>query len=344
MGYLLSLMGIAVGAGNVWRFSRIVAQNGGGSFLIPWTLFLFIWSLPLIMAELALGRKFRKAPIGTMVNVAGKNFAWMGAFIALVTTAILFYYSVVVGWGFRYFFYSLTGYLSSTTDHRQIWDNYTHSLQPLFCHFCSILIGTFVVYKGITKGIEKANRFLIPALLIMMFIILVRALTLPGAWDGVAFLFKPHLKDLLNYKVWLEALTQNAWDTGAGWGLILVYAGYARNKESITKNACITGFTNNIVSLFMGILIFSTAFALESQAGIEQMISGVGSTNIGITFIYLPKLFMSLPGGSGVQSTFAAIFFLSFAFAALSSMLSMVQLTVQTICELGVKKNTALLV
>lgn len=343
LAYILSLMGVAVGAGNVWRFARIAAQNGGGSFLIPWVIFLFAWSIPLIIAELSLGNRFRRAPIGTMVHAAGKKFAWMGAFIALVTTAILFYYSVVVGWGFRYFFYSVTGLLSKTTDHTALWTSYTGSLQPLFFHLGSLLFGSYVIYRGIGRGIERTNNFLIPTLLAMIVIIAIRAVTLPGAWEGIAWFFTPHFDDLFDYKVWLEALTQNAWDTGAGWGLLLVYAGYARKQESITVNGCLTAFANNMVSLIMGIIIFSTVFALESSAGIEQMISGEGSTNIGITFIYLPKLFGALPGGPAVQMTFAAIFFLAFAFGALSSMISMLQLTAQTFRELGMHKNRAIL-
>jgi len=344
LGYILSLMGVAVGAGNIWRFSRIVAQNGGGSFLIPWVIFLFAWSIPLIIAELALGNRFRRAPIGTMVGAAGKKFAWMGAFIALVATAILFYYSVVVGWGFRYFFYSVSGQLSATTDHVALWNGYTGSLQPLFFHLGSILLGAYVIYRGITHGIEKSNKFLIPTLLVMIFIIAVRAITLPGAIEGIAWFFTPHVADLFNHKVWLEALTQNAWDTGAGWGLLLVYAGYARKKESITVNGCLTAFANNAVSLLMGIIIFATVFALESMEGINAMISGEGSTNIGITFIYLPKLFNALPGGHMVHSIFAAIFFLAFAFAALSSMISMLQLAAQSFKELGMPKNASILV
>ncbi|NGX55077.1 MAG: hypothetical protein KR126chlam2_00699 [Chlamydiae bacterium] len=342
-GFVLSMMGVAVGAGNIWRFSRIVAQNGGGSFIIPWIIFLFIWSIPLIISEIALGKYVRKAPIGALASTAGRSFGWMGAFIALVTTGILFYYSVVVGWGIRYLFFSLSGKLSVTADHRAIWEEYTHSLQPLFFHIAAIIIGCYIVYKGIVKGIERSNKFLIPALLIMIVIIGLRAVTLPGAWDGIQYLFTPHMSDLLNYRVWIEALTQNAWDTGAGWGLLLVYAGYAKKKESITINGSLTAFANNAVSLLMGVIIFATAFALQNKMGLQEIISGQGASNTGLTFIYLPQLFQELPGGTGVQSAFATIFFLAFSFAALSSMISMVQLTSQTFRELGLSRERAIL-
>ncbi len=342
-GFILSMMGVAIGAGNIWRFSRIVAQNGGGSFIIPWVIFLFIWSIPLIIAEIALGKRFRRAPIGTLAEAAGPRFGWMGAFIALVTSGILFYYSVVVGWGASYFLYSVTGALSKTTDHQTLWINYTHSLKPLFFHFIAICIGCIIIFKGITQGVEKSNKFLVPALIVIIVLIALRAVTLPGAWTGINYFFTPRLEDLLNYRIWIEALTQNAWDTGAGWGLLLVYAGYSHKKESITVNGCLTAFGNNAISLIMGITIFATAFSLESENGLFSLITGEGSTNTGLTFIYLPKLFYELPGGVAVQNTFSAIFFLAFSFAALSSMISMLQLTSQVFNELGIKRNGSIL-
>lgn len=342
-GYVLSLLGIAIGAGNIWRFSRVVAQNGGGSFIIPWIIFLFIWSIPLILAEIAMGKLTRKAPIGALSEMAGRKYGWMGAFIALVATGILFYYSVVVGWGFRYFAYSVTGALTKTTDHHAIWDSFSHSFQPLLFHIGSILIGCLIIYKGIANGIEKSNKILVPALLIIILIIAVRALTLPGAWNGISFFFTPHLADLKNHRIWIEALTQNAWDTGAGWGLLLVYSGYTHRKESVTVNGCLTAFGNNAVSLIMGMTIFATAFALENQWGLQSLLIGEGSTNTGLTFIYIPKLFQELPGGAGVHALFAAIFFLAFSFAALSSMLSMLQLTAQIFQELGLQRTHAIL-
>ncbi len=342
-GFILSMMGVAVGAGNIWRFSRVVAQNGGGSFIIPWVIFLFIWSIPLMIAEIAMGKMARKGPIGALAITAGKSFGWMGAFIAMVTTGILFYYSVVVGWGFSYFFYSATGTLTATTNHHALWESYSHSLMPLFFHLISISIGCFVVFKGIVHGIERSNKILIPALLAMIIIIGIRAVTLPNAFQGMSYLFTPNFEDLLDYRVWLEALTQNAWDTGAGWGLLLVYACFAKKNESVTINGSVTALANNAVSLLMAVIIFSTVFAIESQAGIDALISGEGATNTGLTFIYLPKLFLELPGGTFVQALFASIFFLAFSFAALSSMISMVQLTSQVIHELGMKMNKAIL-
>ena len=115
---IIATVGIAVGTGNIWRFSRIVAQNGGGSFLIPWVIFLLIWSVPLIIAEFAIGKSTRMGPVGAMAKTAGKKFGWMGAFIVFVSTAIMFYYSVVTGWCLRYFFSSASGNLFKAAIYR----------------------------------------------------------------------------------------------------------------------------------------------------------------------------------------------------------------------------------
>ncbi len=341
-GMILSVIGIAVGTGNIWRFSRIVAQNGGGSFLIPWVIFLLVWSIPLIIAELAIGKYTRYGPIGGIAKLAGEKFAWMGAFIAFVSTAIMFYYSVVAGWCMKYLTHALSGTLVTTADHIELWRSFTAGPEPILFHAAAMLIGAVIIYKGVVGGIERTNRILIPALLMILLTLAVRAVTLPGAWDGIVYLFTPSIDTLLDYKVWLAALTQNAWDTGAGWGLILTYACYARQKEDISLNAALTAFGNNSVSLFAGITIFSTVFALAPGEGVKELIAGRGSTNTGLAFIFLPQLFQKMPGGAAVQSFFSTIFFLGLTFAALTSLISMIELAVKAFIDMGLQRNRAL--
>lgn len=341
-GMILSVIGIAVGTGNIWRFSRIVAQNGGGSFLVPWVVFLLVWSVPLIIAEFAIGKFTRYGNVGAIAIIAGKKFAWMGAFIGFVSTAIMFYYSVVTGWCIKYLFYGVGGTLVSTQDHVGLWNSFTHSYEPILFHAIAMVLGAFVIYRGVVAGIERTNRILIPSLLVILVILALRAVTLPGAWDGITYFFTPNLATLLDYKVWLAALTQNAWDTGAGWGLILTYACYARQKEDISLNAAITAFGNNSVSLLAGITIFSTVFALSPGEGIKELISGQGSTNTGLAFIYLPQLFEKLPGGSVVQTFFSTIFFLGLTFAAITSLISMIELAVKVFVDMGIQRIRAL--
>lgn len=340
-GLILSTLGIAVGTGNIWRFSRIVAQNGGGSFLIPWVIFLLIWSVPLIIAEFALGKSTRLSPIGAISKTAGKNFAWMGAFVAFVSTAIMFYYSVVTGWCIRYFVSAFSGDLFNTSDHLIYWKQFSESGLPILYHLIAMVVGGFVIYKGVVKGIEKANRFLVSSLLVILIILLIRAITLPNAINGIKYLFTPQLDYILDYKVWLNALTQNAWDTGAGWGLITTYAIYMKKKEDIALNAALIGFGNNSVSLIAGITIFSTVFALSSNDAMMQ-ISQSGPANTGLTFVYLPLLFTKMSGSILLNIIFASLFFLALSFAALTSLFSMIELATKTIMDFGFPRKKAI--
>lgn len=341
-GLIISALGIAVGTGNIWRFSRIVAQNGGGSFLIPWVIFLLIWSIPLLIAEFAIGKSTRKGPIGAIAKTAGPNFGWMGAFIAFVAMAIMFYYSVVAGWCIRYFVTAINGDLFNTTNHLEYWNTFSSSYQPLLFHAIALAIGSFIVYRGISNGVEKANKILVPALLIILLILLVRALSLPNAFEGIKYFFTPKLEYLFDFKVWLNALTQNAWDTGAGWGLVLTYAVYMKKREDISLNAALIGFGNNAVSIIAGVIIFSTVFALSSADALEQITTS-GPANTGLTFIYLPLLFSKISDYNSVNIFFASIFFLALAFAAISSLISMLELTSRTIIDFGFTRKKAVI-
>ncbi|GAB4289449.1 MAG: sodium-dependent transporter [Ignavibacteriaceae bacterium] len=340
---IIATIGIAVGTGNIWRFSRIVAQNGGGSFLIPWVVFLLIWSVPLIISEFALGKLVRKGPVGSIATTAGKKFGWMGAYIVFVSTAIMFYYSVVTGWCLRYFFSALSGSLFEVNDHLSYWNNFAAGYEPLAFHIVSMLIIASVVVNGVTKGIERVTRFLVPALLIILLILFFKAVTLPGSWEGIKYFFSPDLDIIMDYKVWLQALTQNAWDTGAGWGLIMAYAIYMRKNEDISLNAALIGFGNNSISILAGITIFSTVFALSSIDAIEA-ISQSGPANTGLTFIYLPVLFSKISSSGALNTFFASIFFIALFFAALTSLISMVELSTRTLIDFGLKRSRALVI
>ncbi len=344
---IIATIGIAVGTGNIWRFSRVVAQNGGGSFLIPWVVFLLIWSVPLIIAEFAIGKYARLGPVGSISKTAGKQFAWMGAFVAFVSTAIMFYYSVVTGWCLRYFISAASGDLFSTADHLAYWNTFSSGYQPLLFHFISMLIVAFIVYKGITNGIEKVTKYLVPSLLVILLILFFRAITLPNAVEGIKYFFTPDIEVMLDYKVWLNALTQNAWDTGAGWGLILTYAIYMRKKEDISLNAALIGFGNNSVSLIAGITIFSTVFALSipgtGEVDAMVQISKSGPANTGLTFIYLPQLFNKISGSAAVNIFFASLFFIALFFAAVTSLISMVELTTRTLIDFGFNRRRAII-
>ena len=344
---LLCVLGIAVGTGNIWRFPRIAAQNAGedgaGAFLVAWLVFLFVWSVPLIIAEYALGRRGRMGVVGTFAKIAGEKFAWMGAFVGFVATAIMFYYSVVAGWCVYYLIKMSTAPLPLSNEAAQgVWEGFQGSGFPVAFHALAMGLGAVVVWKGI-RSIERANRILIPALLLIVLISLGRTLSLDGASEGIRFLFTPDWSTLAHPRIWLEALTQNAWDTGAGWGLILTYGAYMQSRHGVVKNAVITGVGNNTVSLMAAIVIFGTVFAIlgasMSKAEILDVMQTSGPASTGLTFIWMPQLFAKMPGGS----VFAILFFLGLSFAAFSSLISMIELTTRILVDFGIARRHAIL-
>jgi len=345
MGLILSVLGIAVGTGNIWRFPRIAASNAGdsgaGAFLLAWFMFLLVWSIPLIIAEYALGKKGRLGVVGTIAKVAGEKFAWMGAFIAFVATAIMFYYSVVAGWCLYYFSQMVINPLPITAESSTaIWEGFQQSGLPVLFHGIAMTVGALVVWKGV-KSIERANKILIPALFTIVVISLVRAVTLDGAGAGIAFLFSPDWATLASPRVWLEALTQNAWDTGAGWGLILTYGAYMHTKHGVVKNALVTGFGNNLVSLLAAITIFGTVFAVLgselTRPEILEVMQTSGPAATGLTFIWMPQLFARMAFGNPL----AMLFFLGLSFAAFSSLISMIELSTRILVDMGLPRKSA---
>jgi NSS family neurotransmitter:Na+ symporter len=194
-------------------------------------------------------------------------------------------------------------------------------------------MGIFVVSRGV-RGIETAAKVLIPSLVILVVVLAVRAVTLPGAIDGIVFLFKPDWADLANYEIWIQALTQNAWDTGAGWGLVLTYAIYMRQNEDTALNAFVIGFGNNSMSLLAGIMVLCTVFSIMPEA--QSQIVGAG--NEGLTFIWVPQLFQQIPGGRFFQ----ALFFLALVFAAWTSLVSMIELASRILMDLGMARGRAI--
>jgi len=349
LGFLLSALGIAIGTGNIWRFPRIVAQNGGdsgaGAFLIAWIVFLLIWSLPLIIAEYGLGLKSRKGVVGSFIKVAGEKFAWMGTFVAFVATAITFFYSVVVGWCIFYFIRMLLNPLPMTTESAMlIWDSYQSGGWPLLFHGIAMGFGALAIWRGV-KSIEKVNKILIPILFCIIIISVVRALTLEGAWDGVVYLFTPQWDQLVHPRIWLEALTQNAWDTGAGWGLLLTYATYLKKKEGVVRNAFITGIGNNTISLLAALMVFGTVFSIlqtemaMTRPEILEIMKTSGPASTGLTFIWMPQLFARMFLGHPI----AILFFLGLSFAGFSSLIAQLELPARVFIDGGMKRSTSIL-
>jgi NSS family neurotransmitter:Na+ symporter len=340
-GIIFAGLGMAVGTGNIWRFPRIVSQNGGGAFIIAWLLFLFLWSIPLLVVEISIGKKTRLGVIGSFGKIMGRKFAWMGTFVAFVTTAIMFYYSVVTGWCLKYFIATtFQGLIKKES--LQFWHGFTASWEPVLFHFMAISIGALIIYRGVVKGIERANKILIPSLFFILIIACFRAITLPSAFQGLNFLFSPNFSKLADYRVWLNALSQSAWSTGAGWGLILTYAVYSHKKENPVLTATTLGFGNNLASILAASAVIPTVFSYfaTQDFSLEKVLEVMKTDNQGLTFIWIPNLFSKIPGGT----FFLALFFLALSFAAFSSLISMLELDTRILMDAGLSRKKSILV
>jgi len=361
---MLAMLGMAVGTGNIWRFPRIAAQNGGGEFIVAWLAFLFLWSIPLILVEFGMGRKTRTGPVGAFIQMMGPRWAWMGAFIAFVAIAIMFYYSVVAGWTIRYVVASILGEIPRQ-EPGAFWASFTDSWWPVLTHGIAIGTGTLVVARGVT-AIERVAKVLMPTLIVLVVLLAIRAVTLPGSSAGLSYLFTVDWGALGDARIWIAALTQNAWDTGAGWGLVLAYAAYLRTQEDTALNAFILPAANNTVSLLAGIMVLCTVFAVVPQLvanlasdpgalsaypalsdavlGGEQLSADLiqrtifSTGNEGLTFIWMPQLFARVPFGQ----FFMILFFLALTFAAFTSLIAMLELATRVLRDAGMQRAKAI--
>ena len=352
-GIILASLGMAIGAGNLWRFPRLAGQYGG-SFILLWLLFLLIWSIPLLLSEFAIGKKYKHGVIHSMSKVTSPGMTWMGFFITFCTLGIAFYYSVVTAWSMQY----LTLAVGNVVDTFQgISFANTLQQQPGFLQdqwtsiananwvtismfVVVILAGVLMLVKGIREGLERVNRILIPTLFVLLIIIIFTALSIENGVLGLEYMFTFRVEYLKEPKVWIEALSQSAWSTGAGWGLLMTISAYSRKQEDVTLNTFIGAFGNNTASLIAGMAILPAVFALAPNEA--EAISYLQQGNQALTFNVIPDLFARIPGGEYM----AVMFFLTLLFAAFSSFLPMIELFISNLIDFGVprKKTTYIVI
>ena len=334
-GMLVAMLGMAIGTGNIWRFPRVAASNGGGEFLVAWAVFLLAWSVPLLVLEFGMGQG-DAARIPRIVRQDARAQVCLDGRVGGVG-----------GHGDPVLLHGRHG-LDDPLLHRHAHRRSSVSVeraravlgrlqlhaQAVLFHGLAMAMGLYVVSKGV-RGIEKAAKILIPSLVILIVVLAIKAVTMPGAIGGLEFLFDPDFSALSDAKVWIEALTQNAWGHGRGLGLVLSYAIYMRSKEDTSLNAFVIGFGNNSMSLLAGIMVLCTIFSVMPEAANEI----VGAGNEGLTFIWVPQLFAQIPGGQ----FFMALFFLALVFAAWSSLVAMIELAVRVLMDLGLARKPAII-
>lgn len=339
-GLIATVLGMAVGTGNIWRFPREVASNNGGAFILICFLALFIWAVPLICAESVFGKKTRMANAGAFKVLLGNNWTWVGAWCAMVCVMLGCYYVVVLGWVMKYLALIFTGFLTQvqaggTELTSEVWKNFAMTppaTEAWVWFVAAVLIAAAIIVRGVQGGIEKANKIMIPSVFILLAILLVRVLMLPGAWKGLEYMYHVVPADFANPKVWLAAFTQAAWSSGAGWGMFHVYFVYAAKDEDIMLNAFTATFGDMVAAMLAGMVVLPAVFALAPDP-MAVMKSGAN----GLTFVNLTNLFAHTTGGF----LMAVLFFVALFSAALSSVIAMVELGCRNLMDMGFSRPKA---
>jgi neurotransmitter:Na+ symporter, NSS family len=308
LGFILSTIGFAVGAGTLWKFPYLVGQNGGAVFLIFYILIVFIIGIPLLCTEISIGKFTKKDPVGAYRKIRPKSFWFLNGYLNIITMLlILGYVSPVVGWIIAYFFKSLFGVFSkmSPSEIQHYFTTFTsHPLEVLLWTSLFFIYLAFILIKGLNNGIEKINKIMLPLLFIIMIILIIRSLTLPGSESGLIFYLKPDF-----YKFSFEAVTaavgQAFFSIGVAMGVSIVFGSYMRSNDKIISNGIIVGSSIIFVAFLAGLIIFPIVFAFGLQP----------NAGFGLTFITMPNVFNKIPFGN----IFAGLFFLLFFLASFTS-------------------------
>ncbi len=321
-GILAAVAGSAVGLGNLWRFPYIMGKNGGAAFIILYLVFVVVICLPIMYSEMAIGRRTRANAYGAFKQLAPRS-PWMitGMVSIVAPITIMGYYSVVGGWTLKYIQMALSGAFSEggTVNPDMLYREFTSSAyEPIFWHLIFLSLTALIVVAGVKKGIEKYSKILMPVLFVMVALMAVRSMTLPGAWQGVEFLFKPDFSKI-DGNVALQAMGQAFFSLSLGMGAIITYASYMKREESIPKTGKLVVVADTGFAILAGLAIMPAVFAF----GIEP---GEGP---GLVFITVPRILMQLPLGM----LFSTVFFFILAIAALTSAMSLVEVMTAWLSE-----------
>ena len=322
LGFILATAGAAVGLGNLWKFPYLMGKNGGFQFLITYLIFIAVLGLPVMITEMSIGRMTGKGPVQAYENLNPKSkiIGIMGILCAFI---ILSYYSVIGGWILKY----IVSYVTSLSAPADFSAYIAEPAAPVIWHLVFMACTGFVCYRG-TKGIEKASRFMMPGLLILLVVIVIRSLTLPGASQGVDFVFK--MNGGFDLKSVPAALGQVFYSLSLCMGITITYGSYLNKKENIPKNALIVAGLDTFVAILAGLAIFPAVFAF----GLEP------AQGPSLTFGTLPKVFESMSGGW----IFALLFFGLMFFAALTSAIALLECVVSSVLDhFKCKRRTAVL-
>ncbi|MBC2850086.1 sodium-dependent transporter [Cetobacterium sp. 8H] len=321
IGFILSCVGAAIGLGNIWLFSWKLGTYGGGAFLIPYFIFMALFAYVGLVAEISFGRMMKKGVLGVGELMEKKKFplAKILPFIPVISVAGIFtFYVVVFGWILKYF----VAYLMidmRNINYEQYFNSFAGSADSIFWHFIAAFISILVISLGVIKGIEKINKIVMPLMFAIFLGLMIKSLTLPGAYEGVKFLLYPKWELLLNPTTWVMALGQAFFTVGVSGSALLVYGSYLDKDVNISTSVVQTCILDTLAALMAGFIIIPAAFAFGFNP----------SAGPSLLFITLPAVFGNIAGGKFL----GIIFFLSVIFAAISSAINQLEVPVEAFME-----------
>ena len=318
-GFILAAAGSAVGLGNIWGFPTRVGQGGGAAFVLVYLVCIALICFPIMVSELAIGRRARQSPVGSFTTLRPGTRWWLvGVLGVLAGVGILSFYCVIAGWTVAYVWFTVTGQVSG--DQQAIGEFFAEftANAPLSVSlaFLVLAVTAGVLLGGVRSGIERVTKTLMPALIGLLVLLAGRALTLPGAAEGLAYYLRPDLSSFLDISVYNAALGQAFFSLSLGMGAMLTYGSYLDKGAGIAGAAVWVVALDTLVALLAGFIIFPSGFSIP---GFDPSSSGPG-----LIFTVLPRLFSTLPGGN----LFGGAFFVLLAMAALTSTISLLEVPV----------------
>jgi len=333
IGFILAAAGSAVGLGNIWKFPYLVGENGGAAFIFLYLICVLLVGLPVVIAEILIGRTGQKNPVGSFRDLSKGNPFWIGVGVLGVITGflILSYYNVIAGWSLGYVIESIKGSFQNLENPLAAGELFkTLSSMPqwtLLFHGLFMILTISIIYAGVTKGIERASKIMMPALLFLVIVLVVRGVTLPGARAGVHYLLKIDFSQITGKTIFL-ALGQAFFSLSLGMGALLTYGSYMSKKESIPDSAVNIVILDTLIAILAGFMIFPALFAMGMNP----------AQGPSLIFNILPVVFNSIPAGY----FFRIIFFLLLTVAALTSTISLLEvITTFTVDEFNIPRKKA---
>lgn len=317
-GFIIAAAGSAIGLGNIWRFPYVAGENGGAAFVILYILFVLLIGLPVMIAELTIGRNTQKNPIGAFLKLFPKSsWKYFGVMGVLTGIGILSFYGVIAGYTIGYFVKLLLGQfdtIAGAVESQRIFEEFTANPYVSVGYLFVFLTFTgYIVLGGISAGIEKWAKILMPILFVLLIILAIRSITLDGAIKGLEFYLEPDFSKV-TASTFVMALGQALFSLSLGMGAMITYGSYLSKKDNIISSAASVCFFDTLIAILAGLVMFPALFAMGMNP----------SGGPGLVFIVLPSIFSKFPGGI----YFGAGIFLLLSVAALTSTISLLEVAV----------------